>query len=97
MSAQNWLKSAPPVADDGVVVAGAVVCVGVAVPPVPDGVVVAAAGGVTAAPPVEDDVGVVEVVEVVDVVVVPVDVDASGVVVTPDGGAVRTGVVLGTL
>jgi hypothetical protein len=98
------LKSAPPEPpalvdvppdEDGVV------CVGVDVPPVACGVVVT--GGVTAVPPDEEvepedagvDVGVLVVV--VDVVVVDDGVveDAAGV--PPEGGAVRTGVVLGTL
>lgn len=72
-----------------------VVAVGVAVPPVAaDGAEVAGVGD-AAAPPeaaVPDEDAVVEVVDVV-----LVDVVAAGVVVPPDGGAVRAGVVLGTL
>ena len=78
-----------------------VVCVGVEVPPVAAGVVVAGVTGVADVPPaVELEVdGVTVEAEVVVVDVVAVDdeefVEAAGV--PPDGGAVRTGVVLGTL
>jgi len=65
---------------------------------VSDGGVAGGVGvGVTAVPPVEDDPGVVAVVDVVVVAVVLVDVPAAGVVVPPDGGAVRAGTVSGTL
>jgi hypothetical protein len=90
------LKSAPPEPPvfDGVV---AVVGVGVPVPPVLAGAVVVA-GGVAVAPPDVEGVtaaGVVLVVLVVLVVaVVPVEVPGAGV--PPLGGAVRTGVDLGT-
>ncbi len=74
-----------------------VVGVGVTVPPVFDGGVTVGVGvGVTAVPPVEDELGVVAVVDVVVVAVVLVDVPA-GVVVPPDGGAVSAGTVSGTL
>jgi hypothetical protein len=87
------LKSAPPAPPALVVVVVAgVVCVGVAVPPVFDGVVVGV--GVTVAPPVALDAGVVEV-DVVDVVEL-VDVVDAVVGVPPVGGAVSTGVVAGT-
>ncbi len=79
--------------------AAGVVCVGVDEPPVLDGVVVAGAG-VTAVPPEEDvpdDPEAVPGVVLVDVVVVDVDVVAEAAGVPPDGGAVSTGVVLGTL
>ena len=80
-----------------------VVCVGVDVPPVLCGVVVAGTTGVAAVPPddvegdVEDDVdGVaVVVVEVVAVAELGVVVEAAGV--PPDGGAVSAGVSLGRL
>lgn len=75
-----------------------VVVVGVTVPPVLDGVVVGV--GVTDVPPDEDvlgDVGATAVVDVdvVEVVLVVVAADAAGV--PPEGGAVSTGVVKGTL
>ena len=83
----------------GVVAVGAgVVGVGVTVPPVFDGGVTVGVGvGVTAVPPVEDELGGVGVVDVVVVAVVLVDVPAAGVVVPPDGGAVSAGTVSGTL
>jgi hypothetical protein len=91
------LKAAPPEPPLLVVVGAAgVVGVGVAVPPVEGAAGVGV--GVTAVPPVAEllelVLGVVvvevDVVEVVLVVALP-----AGVVVPPDGGAVRTGVVLG--
>jgi hypothetical protein len=74
-----------------------VVCVGVDAPPVSVDGVVAVGVGVAVLPPLLGVSGVavvvvaVVVVDVVDVVAVP-----DGVVVPPEGGAVRTGVVLGT-
>lgn len=97
-SAQNWLKSAPPESAGVVGVGVGVVGAGVPVPPVLEGGVAGGVGvGVTAVPPVEDGLGVVAVVDVVVVDVVLVEVPAAGVVVPPDGGAVSTGTVSGTL
>lgn len=84
------------------------VCVGVAVPPPVLGGAAGACVGSAAVPPVaavpEDELelelevlGVVAVVDVVVVDVVAVDAELDGVVVPPEGGAVRAGVVLGTL
>jgi hypothetical protein len=94
------LKSAPPAPPLLVVVPPVVAPdgVGVAVPPVFDGVVVT--GAVAGAPPDADvepeevGVAVVSVVDVVEVVAVAAG-EAAGV--PPDGGAVSTGTVFGTL
>lgn len=101
---QKVLKSAPPVPPvlEGVVVPplGVVWVVSGAEPPVPDGVGVAGAG---ATPPDDEVSGVAAgvvvtggAVSVVAVEVVAVVADAEVVGVPPDGGAVSTGVVLGT-
>lgn len=96
------MKSAPPEPPAFVDVLDGVVCVGVAVPPVLCGVVVAGATGVADVPPEaavepEDEVDGVAVVVVEVVVVADDDVFDEAAGVLPDGGAVSTGVVFGRL